>query len=275
MDWHRKGTRYGIAVDPDDGLLRAGEPGVQLTWMDARVGDRVVTPRTGKPVEINALWFNALRAMAGFARRLRRPAPPWEEAAGSGSAVVRPLLERRCRLLQGRHRRARRRRRRAPAQPDPRRVAAGEPAAGAAAAAGGGRLRRRAPHRLRAPQPLAAGSGVPRAAMPAGAAERDGVYHQGTAWGWLLGAFRHSRTCACTVTVTPRARFSCRWRITCPTRASAASRRSSTATPRSSRAAARSRPGASRRRCARGPPPSLSRRARGPRGRGHTEDSGA
>jgi predicted glycogen debranching enzyme len=81
VDWHRRGTRYGIGEDPVDGLLRAGEPGVQLTWMDARVGDWVVTPRIGKPVEINALWFNALRALAGFARRLKRPAEPWEAAA--------------------------------------------------------------------------------------------------------------------------------------------------------------------------------------------------
>ncbi len=50
--WHRQGTRYGIAVDPRDGLLRSGVPGVQLTWMDAKVGDWVVTPRTGKAVEI-------------------------------------------------------------------------------------------------------------------------------------------------------------------------------------------------------------------------------
>ena len=61
--WHRKGTRYGIRV-ADDNLLRAGEESVQLTWMDAKVGDRVVTPRQGKPVEINALWYNALRAMS-------------------------------------------------------------------------------------------------------------------------------------------------------------------------------------------------------------------
>ena len=60
VDWHLKGTRYGIGADPADGLLRAGEDGVQLTWMDAKVGDWVVTPRIGKPVEINALWFNAL-----------------------------------------------------------------------------------------------------------------------------------------------------------------------------------------------------------------------
>jgi predicted glycogen debranching enzyme len=68
IERHRTGTRYGIGVDPADGLLRAGEPGVQLTWMDAKVGDWVVTPRIGKPVEINALWYNALRTVAGFLR---------------------------------------------------------------------------------------------------------------------------------------------------------------------------------------------------------------
>jgi predicted glycogen debranching enzyme len=62
VHWHVKGTRYGIHVD-EDGLLFSGEPGVQLTWMDAKVGDRVVTPRHGKPVEIQALWYNALRVM--------------------------------------------------------------------------------------------------------------------------------------------------------------------------------------------------------------------
>ncbi len=66
VDWHVLGTRYGIGVDPRDGLLRAGEPGVQLTWMDAKVGDWVVTPRIGKPVEIQALWYNALRSVAAF-----------------------------------------------------------------------------------------------------------------------------------------------------------------------------------------------------------------
>jgi predicted glycogen debranching enzyme len=65
--WHRHGTRYGIHVDPNDGLLYAGEAGVQLTWMDAKVGDWVVTPRVGKCVEINALWFNALEILASIA----------------------------------------------------------------------------------------------------------------------------------------------------------------------------------------------------------------
>src|SRR5439155_14393605 len=57
------GTRFGIRMDRD-GLLAAGVPGVQLTWMDARIGDRVVTPRIGKPVEIQALWLNALAIAA-------------------------------------------------------------------------------------------------------------------------------------------------------------------------------------------------------------------
>jgi predicted glycogen debranching enzyme len=77
----RDGTRYGIALDPADGLIRAGEPGVQLTWMDAKVGDWVVTPRIGKPVEINALWFNGLVAMTGFAVQLGADPRPYEALA--------------------------------------------------------------------------------------------------------------------------------------------------------------------------------------------------
>jgi predicted glycogen debranching enzyme len=68
ISWHLRGTRYNIHVDTD-GLLYAGEPGHQLTWMDAKIGDLVITPRTGKPVEIQALWYNALRTMADFADR--------------------------------------------------------------------------------------------------------------------------------------------------------------------------------------------------------------
>ncbi|MBI4527887.1 MAG: glycogen debranching enzyme family protein [Deltaproteobacteria bacterium] len=63
VEWHLKGTLFGIGVDPDDGLLRQGQEGYQLTWMDAKVGDWVVTPRRGKAVEINALWYNALRLL--------------------------------------------------------------------------------------------------------------------------------------------------------------------------------------------------------------------
>jgi predicted glycogen debranching enzyme len=65
---HRQGTHFGIHVDPRDGLLRQGAAGYQLTWMDAKVGDWVVTPRRGKAVEINALWYNALRLLEKWTR---------------------------------------------------------------------------------------------------------------------------------------------------------------------------------------------------------------
>ena len=72
IDWHVRGTRYRIHVDTD-GLIYAGEEGVQLTWMDAKIGDWVVTPRTGKAVEIQALWYNALCSMADFAAKFSKP----------------------------------------------------------------------------------------------------------------------------------------------------------------------------------------------------------
>jgi predicted glycogen debranching enzyme len=68
LEHHIRGTRFGIGVDPADGLLRQGAPGYQLTWMDAKVGDWVVTPRRGKAVEINALWYNALCLFADWLR---------------------------------------------------------------------------------------------------------------------------------------------------------------------------------------------------------------
>jgi predicted glycogen debranching enzyme len=85
VDWHRRGTRYGIRVDAQDGLLFAGAPGVQLTWMDAKIGDWVVTPRIGKPVEINALWHYALTQMAAWARELKDR----QGAADYGTAAAR------------------------------------------------------------------------------------------------------------------------------------------------------------------------------------------
>ncbi|MFN8635222.1 MAG: amylo-alpha-1,6-glucosidase [Chloroflexota bacterium] len=75
VEHHIAGTHFGIGVDPADGLLRQGAEGYQLTWMDAKVGDWVVTPRRGKAVEINALWYNALRLLAG-----------WLDLAGEPSA---------------------------------------------------------------------------------------------------------------------------------------------------------------------------------------------
>ncbi len=86
VDWHCRGTRYEIHLDPSDGLLYAGEPGVQLTWMDAKVEDWVATPRIGKPVEVNALWYNALRALAQFARVIGKPYQEYEAMADRAAA---------------------------------------------------------------------------------------------------------------------------------------------------------------------------------------------
>jgi predicted glycogen debranching enzyme len=88
VQWHVRGTRYGIRADDTDGLLYAGEPGVQLTWMDAKIGDWVVTPRTGKCVEINALWHFALARMASWAAMLgdKRGAAEYESQAARVAA---------------------------------------------------------------------------------------------------------------------------------------------------------------------------------------------
>ena len=86
VEAYTAGTRFGIRADPADGLLRAGEAGVQLTWMDAKVGDWVVTPRIGKPVEVNALWINALRACARFAKMLGDDPSPFATAAARAEA---------------------------------------------------------------------------------------------------------------------------------------------------------------------------------------------
>jgi predicted glycogen debranching enzyme len=86
VDWHCRGTRYNIHLDPADGLLYAGEAGVQLTWMDAKVGDWVVTPRIGKPVEVNALWLNALRTIAKLARQVLKPHQEYDAIADRAQA---------------------------------------------------------------------------------------------------------------------------------------------------------------------------------------------
>lgn len=82
VEHHIRGTRFNIHVDPDDGLLAQGQEGYQLTWMDAKMGDWVVTPRRGKAVEINALWYNALRLLANWLREKdERTANRYEEYA--------------------------------------------------------------------------------------------------------------------------------------------------------------------------------------------------
>ena len=85
IDWHVRGTRFGIRV-VQDGLLASGEAGVQLTWMDAKVGDWVVTPRYGKAVEIQALWYNALRVMEHLAHRFGDK--PGEKRYGEMAALA-------------------------------------------------------------------------------------------------------------------------------------------------------------------------------------------
>ncbi|HVG02159.1 MAG TPA: amylo-alpha-1,6-glucosidase [Nitrospira sp.] len=81
LEYHLKGTHFGIGMDPRDGLLHAGAEGYQLTWMDAKVDGWVVTPRRGKPVEIQALWYNALRCMAEWGALAGEPANHLEDAA--------------------------------------------------------------------------------------------------------------------------------------------------------------------------------------------------
>ncbi len=81
FEHHIAGTLYNIKVDPSDGLLYQGAEGVQLTWMDAKVGDWVVTPRRGKAVEINGLWINACRVLAWLSDKLGLPADVYTQAA--------------------------------------------------------------------------------------------------------------------------------------------------------------------------------------------------
>ena len=185
---HREGTRFGIGEDPADGLLRAGEPGVQLTWMDAKVGDWVVTPRIGKPVEINALWYNALRSMARFDQLLGGSGERWESLAGRvGASFGRFWNEERgyCfDVLDGPrgHEPALRPNQilavslaESPLAPDRQRQVVESCGRHLLTSFG-----------LRSLGPLEAGY---RGRYEGGPAARDGVYHQGTVWAWLLGPF--------------------------------------------------------------------------------------
>lgn len=188
IEWHRKGTRYGIGVDPVDGLLRAGEPGVQITWMDAKVGDWVVTPRIGKPVEINALWYNALCHMGYFATLLGYDSVPYDTLANHAQAgfsrFVLPSGTGLYDVIDG---------------PDgndatlrPNQIFAvslpysplGEPLQ--AAIVNLCRQELLTSYGLRS---LAPSHPDYRPYYQGGVWERDGAYHQGPVWGWLLGHF--------------------------------------------------------------------------------------
>ncbi|MEU4645366.1 amylo-alpha-1,6-glucosidase [Micromonospora sp. NPDC023814] len=197
VDAHLTGTRFGIAVDPADGLItQGGTPGTALTWMDARVYGVPVTPRTGKPVEVNALWVNGLaglaeltelagrnatdlrrlheRAVAAF--RDRFPAPTgWLHDVVDAPAPAYPLggaahhdddLLRPNQLLAWSLPYAPL----VPDEPTLRRVAAGL-------------LTPLGPRSLSPDSPEFVGR------HRGGPAERDGAYHQGTVWPWLLGPY--------------------------------------------------------------------------------------
>ena len=79
VSWHIRGTDFGIGIDPADGLLRAGTPDMQLTWMDAKVNGVVITPRRGKPVEINALWYAALTSIEAWSVHLSTDATHYSQ----------------------------------------------------------------------------------------------------------------------------------------------------------------------------------------------------
>lgn len=86
VDWHRRGTRHNIGVG-DDGLVHAGELGINLTWMDAKVGDRVITPRHGKPIELSALWYDGLCNLARLADLLDEPGDEYARMAEKSRAA--------------------------------------------------------------------------------------------------------------------------------------------------------------------------------------------
>ena len=183
---YARGTRYGIRADAD-GLLAAGEPGVQLTWMDAKVGDWVVTPRIGKPVEIQALWINALRiarasrtrsrdllakATASFERRF------WNEEAGCLYDVV-DVDHRRGRRSTARCGRTR-------SSPS---AACRSRSSRASARGASWTPSRRSSRRRSACGRCRPTTRATSGRYEGGVRERDGAYHQGTVWPFLAGAF--------------------------------------------------------------------------------------
>ena len=186
IEGYARGTRYQIAADPGDGLLRAGVPGVQLTWMDAKAGDWVVTPRIGKPVEIQALWINALRIASAWNTR-------WRELEARASAAfaarfVDPSTGALFDVIDVDHVEGT-----ADASIRPNQIfaAGGLPFAlleGDAARAVVAQVQAQllTPMGLRT---LAPSDRAYRGQYRGGVLERDGAYHQGTVWPWLLGPF--------------------------------------------------------------------------------------
>src|SRR6266542_2084815 len=185
LEGYSRGTRYGIRAD-SDGLLAAGVPGVQLTWMDAKVGDWVVTPRIGKPVEVQALWLNALKIASQFnakwAPLFERgldsfQARFWNEAGGCLYDVVD------CNHQRGSFDAAFRPNQILAVGGLPFSLLEDERALRVVAAV---EARLWVPIGLRSLAPGEPGY-APR--YEGGVRERDGSYHQGTVWPWLIGPF--------------------------------------------------------------------------------------
>jgi predicted glycogen debranching enzyme len=187
--WHARGTRYGIKVDPS-GLLASGQPGVQLTWMDAKVGDWVVTPRRGKPVEIQALWYNALCIMEDLAGKFGHVA---EQERYRGMATVASWSFNRLfwnekdsclyDVVNG-------------GSPDssirPNQIFAVSLAHNMLSPERAKSVVARVQEHLLTPyglRSLASSDPQYRGRYTGGPAERDGSYHQGTVWPWLIGPF--------------------------------------------------------------------------------------
>jgi predicted glycogen debranching enzyme len=182
IEWLDRGTRYNIHID-EDGLLFAGAGGVQLTWMDAKVGDWVVTPRRGKPVEVNALWYNALRitaeltnddALRGRAEAVKRRFNDlfWNDVAGCCYDVVEGTMRdgsiRPNQLF-------------ALSLPFP--LIEGERAESVLRVCEDKLL---TPYGLRT---LSPDDSRYRGCVTGPQPERDAAYHQGTVWPWLIGAY--------------------------------------------------------------------------------------
>lgn len=188
IDWHIRGTRYNIHMDEADALLYAGEEGVQLTWMDAKVDDWVVTPRTGKAVEINALWYNALCIMASLAEQLGEEAGRYAAlaervAAGFERFWNAPLGY--CYDVLD-----------APAGPDgslrPNQLLAVSLPHSPLSAERQRSIVDTCARHLLTPHGLRSLSPDDKAYIGRYAGDRrkrDGAYHQGTVWGWLIGPF--------------------------------------------------------------------------------------
>jgi predicted glycogen debranching enzyme len=189
VDTHLRGTRHGIGVDTSDGLVRAGQPGYALTWLDARYDGRSITPRIGKPVEINALWYNALCIVAALSAREEDPGA--EPLFALADQVARSF--RRRFLLPGGGLRdvvdgpdgdephIRPNQILAVSLPFP--LLTGQDAERVVEVVGRELL---TSHGLRT---LAAGDPEYRGAHTGDRAGRDEAYHQGTVWSWLIGPY--------------------------------------------------------------------------------------